>query len=62
MDNAPAVCQVVCHAIAVAGIHLPAANQRRDETMASVRSKACNKRQKEGYFAVCAVPKLLPKK
>ena len=58
----PAVCQVVCHPIAVARINLQAANQRRDEAMASVRSKACNERQKEGYFAICTVPKLLPKK
>ena len=37
------------------------ANQRHDKTMASVGSKPCNKRQKEGYFAICAVGKLLPK-
>ena len=52
-----------CYPIADARIHFPAANQRRDETMVSVASKACNERQrrKEGYFAICAVAKLLPK-
>ena len=34
--------QVVCHPIAIARIQFPATNQPRDETMVSVRSKACN--------------------
>ena len=31
-----------CHPIAMARIQFPAANQRRDKTMVSVGSKACN--------------------
>ena len=34
---------MVCHPIAVARIQFPAANQRRDETMAIVGSKGYNK-------------------
>ena len=42
--------QMVCHLIAVARIQFPAANRRRDETMVSVGSIACNEskdRQKD---------------
>ena len=36
----------VCHSIAVARIHFPAANQRRDEIMASVGSRLAIKDRK----------------
>ena len=46
--------QVLCHLIALAQFQFAAANQRRDETMVSVGSKACDE-SKDGKKDICCL-------
>ena len=49
--------EVVCHSIDVARIQFPAANKRRDGTMVSMVSKACNESKNGKKDILLFVPK-----